>query len=361
MQINKLRVSAPGRICLFGEHQDYLGLPVITAAINLRISITGTKRNDRKFILNLPDVGIQEGIDFAEPIQYEKERDYFRSSLNILLRQNVTFPSAYTCTVRGNIPINSGTSSSSALVIAWIKFLLTIASDKRQSNACEIARLAHQAEVLEFNEPGGMMDHFAASFGSVLYIDFGFKGGKHEPLSAKLGHFVLGDSQQPKDTKGILTRVKFGTLGALKILSKNEPELTMQTISLEAIEKYERLLSSEQAELLRGNIMNRELTQQAKKLFRQKNFDCSKFGELLNANQFQLANRLKISTPKIDRMIEAALKAGALGAKINGSGGGGCMFAYAPENYAQVAEAILREGGKPYIVQIDKGASVELI
>ena len=75
MQTNQLRVSAPGRICLFGEHQDYLGLPVITAAINLRISITGKKRNDRKFILNLPDIGSQEEIDFAQPIQYQKERE----------------------------------------------------------------------------------------------------------------------------------------------------------------------------------------------------------------------------------------------------------------------------------------------
>jgi len=361
MQTNQLRISAPGRICLFGEHQDYLGLPVITAAINLRISITGIKRNDQKFILNLPDIGSQEEIDLAQPIQYQKERDYFRSSLNVLLRQNVTFPFGYTCTVRGNIPINSGTSSSSALVIAWIKFLLTIVSDKRQNDAYEIARLAHQAEVLEFNEPGGMMDHFASSFGSTLYIDFRFKGGKQEPLPTKLGHFILGDSRQPKDTKSILTRVKFGTLAALKILSKKEPGLNIQTISLDALEKYKRLLPPEQSELLKGNIINRELTQLAKKLFQQANFDHQKLGELLNANQFQLANRLKISTPKIDRMIEAALKAGAVGAKINGSGGGGCMFAYAPKNYEQVAEAILREGGKPYIVQIDKGAVVESI
>jgi galactokinase len=37
---NRIKVSAPGRICLFGEHQDYLGLPVITAAIDLRLELT---------------------------------------------------------------------------------------------------------------------------------------------------------------------------------------------------------------------------------------------------------------------------------------------------------------------------------
>ena len=54
-------------------------------------------------------------------------------------------------------------------------------------------------------------------------------------------------------------------------------------------------------------------------------------------------------------MIEVALKVGAVGAKINGSGGGGCMFAYAPKNYEQVAEAITQAGGKSYIIKFDKG------
>ena len=168
MTINQLTVSAPGRICLFGEHQDYLGLAVITAAIDLRISITGKKRSDRKFHLDLPDIGSQEEIDLEKPVSYIKERDYFRSGLNVLIRQKVVLPHGFNCTVCGNIPINSGTSSSSALVIAWIKFLLTVAADRRRDDPLAIARLAHQAEVLEFNEPGGMMDHFSASFGSIL-------------------------------------------------------------------------------------------------------------------------------------------------------------------------------------------------
>ena len=34
-----MEISTPGRICLFGEHQDYLGLPVLAMAISLRINI----------------------------------------------------------------------------------------------------------------------------------------------------------------------------------------------------------------------------------------------------------------------------------------------------------------------------------
>jgi galactokinase len=53
------------------------------------------------------------------------------------------------------------------------------------------------------------------------------------------------------------------------------------------------------------------------------------------------------------------LKAGALGAKINGSGGGGCMFAYAPNDPEKVAHAIEKAGGKAYLISIDIGTRVE--
>jgi galactokinase len=356
--MNQITTSAPGRICLFGEHQDYLGLPVITAAINLRISIEGKKRTDRKFVLDLPDIHDQEAIDLDQPIRYIKERDYFRSSLNVLLRENISISNGYDCVVRGNIPINSGTSSSSALIVAWIQFLLAIASDNRKNDPLEIARFAHRAEVLEFNEPGGMMDHFAASFGSISYIDFSVPGGKQQPLSANLGRFVLGDSRQPKDTKGILARVKHGTLEALKILNQKNRALTIHTLTLDDLQLYRDLLSADQFALLEAFISNRDITQQAKDTLTRKNFDSHFFGNLLNRQHAGLRDGLRISTAKIDGMIEAALQAGAFGAKINGSGGGGCMFAYAPDNYEQVAEAIESAGGIPYSIEVDQGVTV---
>lgn len=359
MNSNQLTISAPGRICLFGEHLDYLGLSVITAAINLRISIQGQKRQDRLLHIDLPDIRGQEIINLAQPIHYEKERDYLRSSVNVLLRQQVNFPCGYNCVVRGRIPINSGTSSSSALVVAWIKFLLTIAGDSRGDDPLAIARLAHQAEVLEFGEPGGMMDHFAASFGSILYIDFSSPGGRQQPLPARLGKFVLGDSREPKDTKGILARVKGGILDAMQKLSRQNPKLTIKTLSRAELAEYKNFISPEQYELCAAAIANREITEQAKMIFEQNQIDDETLGRLLNLQQQELRERLRISTARIDRMIDAALAAGALGAKINGSGGGGCMFAYAPELYEPVAAAIARAGGKPYIIEVDQGVSID--
>ena len=51
-----MEISTPGRICLFGEHQDYLELPVIAMAISLRAKIIGEKRSDNQVIIHKPDL-----------------------------------------------------------------------------------------------------------------------------------------------------------------------------------------------------------------------------------------------------------------------------------------------------------------
>ncbi len=348
----KLKVSAPGRICLFGEHQDYLGLPVITAAINLRIALSGQRTPDDKVRIDMPDLNEYTSFSLLLPLRYSESRDYLKSTLNILHRENVKFDSGIDVSVRGNIPINSGTSSSSAMVVAWVAFLLSMTNDPRAQDRVAIATLAHRAEVLEFDEPGGMMDHVAATFGGVQFIDF--KSAGPQALDAPLGTFVLGDSREPKDTTGILKRVKEGAQEGLRVVGKKITDVT-----LDDVDRFESKLSPNQYKVLRGNIFNRYLTQVAKNLMNTEPFDHQQFGYLLFKHYEQLRDNLDISTPKIDRMINAAMEAGALGAKINGSGGGGCMFAYAPEHASEVAEAITRQGGKAYIIQVDEGVKIE--
>jgi len=334
-----------------------LGLPVIAAAINLRISVTGNRDTNRTFHIDLPDIGKALDVDPEKPIHYENNKDYIRSSFSVLKRSGEIFSAGYNCTIKGFIPINSGTSSSSALVVAWIGFLKTVSNGAQKIDAQDLSKLAFEAEVKEFAESGGMMDQVIAGFGGLLYIDFNNPG---EPvrLKGKLGKFVLGDSCETKDTQAILSRVKNGALTAIKKVSAVGNSLTMQTITIDQIEEYKSLLNEDQYDLLKANTINRDLTQDARTLLSAETFDERKFGSLLNAHQKELRDSLKISTPKIDRMIDASLKNGAYGAKINGSGGGGCMFAYAPDSYQKVAEAIKNEGGIPYIVIISDGVRI---
>ena len=353
-----LCVSTPGRVCLFGEHQDYLHLPVVPCAISLRVSIEGTHRENSRVRISLPDIGSEESFLLDREIPYSLERDYFRSAMNVLMRKGLTFSRGLECKVHGTIPINAGTSSSSALVIGWINFLARMSDQGSILPPFEIARLAHAAEVLEFGEPGGMMDHFSTAFGGVIAIDF-------EPtiaiqdLHPSLGVFVLGDSGEPKDTKGILARVKYRVLDATKRLTQRRQDFSLQTATADTIRTFGPELSPDEQTLLLGTIHNRDVTRQARELLASPSLDHRQFGALLNEHQDVLRDVLGISTPKIDRMLSAAIRAGAYGGKINGSGGGGCMFVYAPEEPEGVARAIEREGGKAYIVSCDVGTRVE--
>ncbi|MHA1440125.1 MAG: hypothetical protein ACTSPD_21470, partial [Promethearchaeota archaeon] len=61
---------------------------------------------------------------------------------------------------------------------------------------------------------------------------------------------------------------------------------------------------------------------------------------------------LKAETEKILKLCDAAKKAGALGAKQMGAGGGGCMLAIAPGKQEDVAKAIEKAGGRAWIFDI---------
>ena len=65
-----------------------------------------------------------------------------------------------------------------------------------------------------------------------------------------------------------------------------------------------------------------------------------------------------MSTSKIEYMLKSAMDAGAFGGKINGSGGGGCMFAYCPEDPERVKLAIENVGGSARIVYAAAGTRV---
>ena len=92
-------------------------------------------------------------------------------------------------------------------MVAWIDFLSRMADRPPHWDRHKIATLAHRAEVTEFNEPGGMMDHFSTALGQLIYLE-STPALVVRPLTARLGAFVLGDSGEPKDTIRILKRCR---------------------------------------------------------------------------------------------------------------------------------------------------------
>jgi len=351
----ELRTSAPGRVCLFGEHQDYLGLPVIAAAVNLRIGVEADPVPGDAIEVHMPDVGARTVLHPNAPQVYEGPRDYLRSCITVLQRLGCTWSQGYRVTMRGDIPINAGVSSSSAMVVMWLQFMLCASDAPPAAGAEDLARLGHAAEVLEFDEPGGMMDHFCAALGGVLHINTVAPFAATR-LPATLAGFVLGNSLQPKATIETLRSTRADVVEGIRLLSEVMPEFSLAGTAIEEAGPMLLRLPPRPARRLRANLVNRDLTLAAGPALAEG--DDAALGRLLSEHHAQLRDGLDLSTPKIERMLNAALAAGALGGKVNGSGGGGCMFAYAPGREEAVAEAVLAEGGDATIVSVDDGVRI---
>lgn len=360
MVSHHLQISSPGRICLLGEHQDYFGLPVIAAAVNLRIWVKGTPRKDSVFQINLRDTGEVVEFSLDEELIYTQKRDYLKSSVNVLRRKGVQWSHGWDCEIQGTIPINSGTASSSALVVAWIKFLLEASRKQRNFRKETIAELAFLSEVAEFKEPGGRMDHYSSALGKVIGIHFE-NGLKIKRFNPPLREFILADSLQRKDTTGVLAAIKSHVLTALTRVQKGRPSFNLfQPVDPQDQKKIDHLPPVEKR-LLKGTLRTRELTAEAEKLLSQKDFDHSRFGKLLSRQHEVMRDDLQVSSPKLERMVQESLSAGALGAKINGSGGGGCIVVYAPQKTEKVAEALRKSNARVFIIKVDEGVKGERV
>ena len=346
----RLDTSAPGRVCLFGEHQDYLGLPVIACAIDMRVELRGARVPGRRWRVRMPDIGQQLEYDPNEAFAYRHGRDYLPSASNCMARAGIRWEAAYDVEVRGSVPINSGASSSSALQVAWCAFLLAAAGHPDASNPHRVATWAHQSEVTEFGSPGGMMDHFTSACGGVVWIDT-LPPYRVEPLPNWIDALLLIDSGEPKDTNGVLARVK-------------APLERGGFIGLNGVHPRKRLESAapvpdvDLARLVRANVENARITDEAREVIEHSR-DAAALGALLTRHHEQLAQGLRISTPRIDSLLAAANGAGALGGKINGSGGGGTCFALCPPDASSIVAAIDAMGARNWLVRGAPGLRVE--
>ncbi len=345
-----MEITTPGRICLFGEHSDYLGLPIIAMAISLRAKISGQKRTDNQVIIYQPDINETETFSLKD-LRYTKPRDYFKSCIKTCQNEGLVFSSGFECEVSSKIPIRAGASSSSAINVSWIHFLSKMADNPIEWTQEKIGELTYQAESTEFNEPGGMMDQYTTAMGHIIHLE----SEPHisiQSLNPELGSFVLGDSEQPKDTMGILKRLNDSRVEILNTLRAKNPTINIHTMNNDTNLSD---LNKEQRKMYKGTVQNRNLLRKALVELKKNKPNYQLIGTLLTELHVVLRDIFYISTPKIESMLEAALSAGALGGKITGSGGGGCMFAYAPAHPEKVAEAIEQAGGKAYIVHSDSG------
>ena len=220
--MKKIYIKVPARICFYGDHQDYLGLPVIAGTINRYIKIYAKENNNLSFNIEMPDIKQKRVINIQQSLLKANQGDYFLSSMDILKVQGFDFSKGYDITITGNIPINSGLSSSSALVVAWIRFLIEIQEDLKKVTDIQIGKWAHESEVLYFNQPGGLMDQYTIAHGGLVFIDTEF--GEVSKLPMNLGKLIIAESGINKETLSVLKKAREYAQNSIKALLKVHPE-----------------------------------------------------------------------------------------------------------------------------------------
>ena len=346
--------EAPGRVTLFGEHQDYLGLPVISSAISRKITIKGRPIVDKKLIVNLIDLKTTREFAVNQVLEYKSPREYIKSGINVFLKAGYKLKKGYAVDISGNIPISAGLSSSSALVIAWINFLF--GTQKIKLKPLDLALYAFKAEVTEFNEPGGNQDHITSSFGGVVYIEQG-STPKVQQLQIPRGSFIIVNSGIPKPTLKTLARIKTEVRNSIKALSKDIPKIDLQNITLDELKKVRDKIPYYKTFL--GILMIRDLTYKAIRELSKKKLDDYTLGDMLTEHHKILRDYLRVSHPILDKIISVSIKLGALGGKLVGSGEGGCALLYVTENADRILKEIKKRLNlKAFNTTISDGAKI---
>lgn len=310
------------------------------------------------FSLNLPDINQKRMLKWDD-LNILEPQDFFMSGLRVAQRYCEIPFSGYDIQITSEIPINAGISSSSALVVSWMHFLLKTFGDKDWIDPLLLAQAAYEAEVLEHNSPGGKMDQYAIALGHILYLETGAKL-EYTVFKNPLKTLILAESGIPKDTIGTLKNVRSLTLKSVSSVQDYFPNFNIHTATLEGLDSYAMKLDAGLQPYFLAAIQNHVITQKALHEFTSGTIDIEYLGRLMYSHHGVLRDLLQVSHPTIDRFIDGAMQAGAYGGKIVGSGGGGCAIVLCDlKNKEEVIESLVREGAKKaYEINITPGSYV---
>ena len=84
--LNNITSVAPARICLYGDHQDYLNLPVVAIAIDRYIKVDAKSNLAESFYINKVDIKKNDIIDYNKDYSYKGKAEFLRIALNVMKR-----------------------------------------------------------------------------------------------------------------------------------------------------------------------------------------------------------------------------------------------------------------------------------
>jgi mevalonate kinase len=320
---NKVVVSAPGKLMLFGEHAVVYGYPCIVTAVDRRIQVVAELINEKVLKINAP------GVDLKDyDVRLGDLTSKASKPANFIQIAVKNFYNAYKIKrgirieTRSQFSSEFGFGSSSAVTVATLAALSEVFNlNLSKRNLFDLG----YKTVLEIQGVGSGFDIAASIWGGTLY--FVTAGKKIEPFHIKEMPLVIGYTGFKADTPTLVRQVAS--------FYKNNKELV---------------------ELI-FNGMNL-IVKDARKALKDSEF--KKIGDLANINQ-GLLDSLGVNTTKLSNLIFAARSAGAYGAKLSGAGGGDCMIAFISKDKRKFIEkAIEKVGGKVLHVKVGaEGVRVE--
>ena len=342
---NSITSVAPARICLYGDHQDYLNLPVIAIAIDRYIEVYAKSNLAEGLYINKLDIRKKDIIDYSKEYNSTSRTDFLRIALKVLKKHGCIPNKGYDINISSNIPINSGLSSSSALTVAWIQFLLKSYLPDKKIDYKILAELAYETEVTETGSSGGKMDQFTISNGGTIFLNT--LNNKIHSYNYNFSNvdLVVGVSNAGKDTRGMLKKLKSNQLLALETIKNLFPEFDVYNNDTYDYNTCYESLDQDLRPYFTAAIKNFDITKAADNELRKDAPDIKTLGKLMTNHHNLLRDELKITTDEIDQMIDICNSMGTYGSKIVGSGGGGSIVAIFDKNISEAVVSKLKENG----------------
>jgi len=302
----KVKVSAPGKLMIMGEHAVVYNHPCLVTAVDKRLYVEAEILTQLKDEIITPQV--KESRFVLEAIAYFKQRYNIKKHVKIA--------------TNGDFSHQVGLGSSSAVTVATFKALSLLFNLDLSEK--EIFDMSYHVNLL-IQGVGSGFDIAAATYGQTIYF---LTGGKTiDILPVKELPLVVGYSGIKADTPYYIRKVAEDFKN-----KEREMKKIFSTIH--------------------------QLVDRAKETFLADNLE--EAGTLMTENH-KLLQQLGVSTIRLDAMVLASIKAGAWGAKLSGAGGGDCMIALvSKEKRKDVEKAIIDVGGEIINIQVNAdGVRVE--
>ena len=277
--------SAPGKIILFGEHAVVSGVTALGGAIDLRSKVT-VQDHAGCVLIKTQELTLQGfSLDLTSGRLTSNQAAYATRYISAVLRE-FDARDIQIC-IESSLPPSAGLGSSASIVVAAVAAISLHQGHRLSLN--EIAAVSHRLEKKVQQGLASPMDTALATYGGYLQVS-----REIQPLDLPLQEIVVGYTKMPHDTKSEVEKVQ-----ALKKRYFDVVDPIFQAIGAISERAVHLIKEQNQAEL----------------------------GRLMNVNHGLLA-ALGVSSRELDELVYAARGAGgALGAKLTGAGGGGCMIA----------------------------------